>query len=509
MKNTPPADKTAQSNNIVSRPPVVAVVGHIDHGKSTLLDYIRKTNVVATEAGGITQHMSAYEVEHQTADGDKRRITFLDTPGHEAFQAMRNRGANISDIAILVVSAEEGVKPQTLEAIKSIKEAGVPFVVAINKIDRSNANPDRVKQELGEHEVFLESYGGTVPSVNVSAKTGEGVNDLLDLILLVADVENLTGDAGGPASGFALESRLDPQAGAKVTLVIKNGTLQRGDFIGTGGLAAKIKKMEDFLGHELAQASFSSPVRIFGFSAVPPVGQKFEILPNKRAAEQYTATFQTVAVPAPARDEPEAGEIVDLPLVVKSASHGTLEAVLNEIQKITDERVRFKIVGNGVGTVTDTDLKMLIGSTHPLVAAFNVKIDKSAQDLADRHGVSAQSFDIIYKLTAWLTAELLARRPRLTEEIITGKAKILKIFSQDKNKQVLGGLVQQGLFKKGGGVKIWRREAELGRGKIIELQAQKISATEVPEGEQFGALIETKIMISEGDKLEAVELLVH
>ncbi|OHA58546.1 MAG: translation initiation factor IF-2 [Candidatus Vogelbacteria bacterium RIFOXYD1_FULL_44_32] len=501
------ADKTVKSNNLTPRPPVVAVVGHIDHGKSTLLDYIRQSNVVATEKGGITQHVSAYEVVHKSDDGKLRAITFLDTPGHEAFQAMRSRGANISDIAILVVSAEEGVKPQTLEALKSIKTAGVPFVVAINKIDRPNANPDRIKQELGENEIYVESYGGTVPSVNISAKTGEGVNDLLDLLLLVADLGELVGDKSAPATGFILESKLDPKVGPILTAIIKDGSLKTGDLMVVDQQLAKIKKMENFLGQNLTEASFSSPVRIFGFSEVPAAGQTFNTFTDKKSAENYLDQVNSnLATENCETDETDIhSEILCLPLVLKSDSHGTLEAVRHEITKIKDERVRFKIINTGVGTITDTDLKILIGSSQPLVAGFNVKIDRSAQDLADRHGVIIKTFDIIYKLAEWLTEEVANRRPKLTEEVVTAKIKILKIFNQVKDKQVLGGLVQQGVLKKGAQVKIWRREAEIGKGKVVELQAQKVACTEVLEGEQFGAMIESKNTIAEGDKLEAIE----
>ncbi|MDQ5957957.1 MAG: translation initiation factor [Patescibacteria group bacterium] len=516
------ADNSVKSNNLIprlpspagsatggqARPPVIAVVGHIDHGKSTLLDYIRKSNVVATEKGGITQHVSAYEVSHPTENGGSRTITFLDTPGHEAFQAMRSRGASISDIAILVVSAEEGVKPQTLEAVKSIKEAQIPFVVAINKIDRPNSNPDRVKQELGEHEVYVESYGGNVPSANISAKTGEGVSDLLDLLLLVADMADLKGELAKPASGLLLESKLDPQVGPVLTVVIKDGSLQKGDFMVVGNELAKIKKIENFLGQDIDKASFSSPVRIFGFSKVPEAGQGFETFNDKKIAETYLEEKSVVVTKdAKCEDETNNLDLLCLPLVIKSDSHGTLEAVLHEIAKIKDDRVRFKIVDTGVGTITDTDLKILIGSKEALVAGFNVKIDRSAQDLAERHNVTIKTFDIIYKLAEWLAEEVVNRRPKLTEEVIVAKIKILKIFSQNKDKQVLGGSVQQGTLKKGALVKIWRREAEIGKGKVVELQAQKVACAEVAEGEQFGAIIESKNSIAEGDKLEAVEFI--
>ena len=383
-------------------------------------------------------------------------------------------------------------------------------MVAINKIDRPNSNPDRVKQELGENEVYVESYGGKVPSANISAKTGEGISDLLDLLLLVSDLENLQANKAEPASGFVLESKLDPKVGATVTLIIKDGTLRRGDFVGIAGKVAKIKKMENFLGQDMAVASFSSPVKIFGFCEVPEAGKNFVSFGDKKQADQYSTNNiedcenQPNIISETVTDNPE---LVDLALVVKSDSHGTLEAVIHEINKIKDDRVRFKIIDTGVGIVTDKDLKILIGSSQPYVAGFNVKIDKSAQDLAERHGVKIKSFNIIYQLTEWLQNEIVACRPKLTEEIVVAKIKIIKIFNQVKDKQVLGGLVQQGTLKKGAIVKIWRREAEIGRGKVVELQTQKIATSEVSEENQFGAMIDSKSMISEGDKLEAIELI--
>ena len=502
------AATSAQFKSAV-RPPVVVVVGHIDHGKSTLLDYIRKSNVVATEAGGITQHTSAYEVIHPTEDGTERKLTFLDTPGHEAFAEMRARGASVSDVAILVVSAEDGVKPQTLEALAAVKAAGIPFVVAINKIDRPNANPDRVKQELGEHEVYVESYGGKVPSVNISAKTGEGISDLLDLILLVADLENLTGIISEPADGYVLESYLDPKVGITITLIIKNGTLLLGDLVVIEDKMAKIKKIENFLGNSIKSASLSAPVKIYGFTDPVEVGQDFKAFGNKKEAEKYVKDHADKKEVTDAKSPVAAtlgSESVELAMVIKSDSHGTLEAVMHEVCKLASDRVRFKIVDTGIGTITDRDLKLLIGSSHPLVAGFNVRADRSASDLAERYNVPLQTFDIIYKLTEWLEEQLKLNRPELTEEVVMGQVKILKVFSQNNTKQVVGGQVQTGRFKKGASVKILRREAEIGRGKVVELQAQKVAVAEVLEGDQFGTMIDAKIQLSAGDVLQAVEM---
>jgi translation initiation factor IF-2 len=295
-----PQTKKEQKEATAVRPPVIVIMGHIDHGKSSLLDYIRKSNVVAGEAGSITQHTSAYEVEHQTHDGKSMRITFLDTPGHEAFASMRTRGARVADIAVLVVSAEEGVKTQTLEALSAIKESGIPFIVAANKIDRPNANPEIVKQELSEHGVFVEGYGGTVSFVPISAKTGEGIPDLLDLMLLTAEMEELSGDPSKDAEGVVVESHRDPKKGVSATLIITDGTLKKGMYVAAEESLSPVRRIESHVGHALDEATFSSPVRIMGFDSIPPAGAIFRAFKNKKAAEAYIADLKTRAdTPAP------------------------------------------------------------------------------------------------------------------------------------------------------------------------------------------------------------------
>ncbi|HDQ16522.1 MAG TPA: GTP-binding protein, partial [Candidatus Vogelbacteria bacterium] len=273
------------------RPPVVAVLGHVDHGKSSLLDYIRKSNIIDSEHGGITQHLGAYEAIWVNPNKIEQKITFLDTPGHESFCSMRKRGVCLSDIAILIVSAEESVKAQTIEAKNSIEENGLPYLVAINKIDRPNANPEKVKQDLAENGIFLESYGGKIPSVNISAKTGEGVDELLDVLFLMAEMEDLKGNPQAPAEGFVLENNLDPKTGISATLVIKNGHLKNGDWLAVAGQAFRIKKIENDQGQIIKKATFSSPVKILGWKELPPIGESFTILKNKKEAENYEKNF--------------------------------------------------------------------------------------------------------------------------------------------------------------------------------------------------------------------------
>jgi translation initiation factor IF-2 len=498
---------SSTANNPQERPPVIGIFGHIDHGKSTLLDYIRETNIVAKEAGGITQHISAYEVLHKNKQGAEKRITFLDTPGHAAFEAMRSRGAGIADIAVLVVSAEEGVKAQTLEALRSITEAGIPYIVAINKIDRPNANVERTKQSLAENNILIESYGGKIPSVNVSAKTGEGVDELLDLMLIVAELEELTGELNVPATGYALEANLDPKIGTTVTLIIKNGTLNTGDMLVIGSDSAKVKKMENFLGQTIKSASFSSPVRIFGFSSVPAIGNAFQAFADKKTAEKFLGEQSTVITP----ESIESGienhpDKVEIPVIVKADVVGTLEAVRKELAALDSPEIGLKVISDGVGAITEGDIKMATGSDQPLVLGFNIKVDSQARDLAERFGIQIQTFDIIYKLGEWMTEEMAKRKPRVRTEELVGKARVLKLFSQTKNKQVIGGQVFEGKILKNREVKIVRRDHEVGRGHIVELQEQKLKTNQVEAGNQFGALLDSRVTVATGDIIEAFEV---
>lgn len=496
---------------IEKRPPVVAVVGHIDHGKSTLLDFIRKSNIVAKEVGGITQQIAAYEVVHQTENGEKRTITFLDTPGHEAFSSMRARGAQISDVAILVVSAEDGVKAQTLEALKAVKEAGIPFLVAINKIDKPNANVEKIKGELAEHEIYLESYGGTIPSVNISAKVGTGIPELLEVILLLADLNELTGDRHLAGRAIVLESNRDAKVGVTATVIVKDGTLKVGDFLAAEEEVIKIKKIENFLGQSVKDISFSSPALIYGFTKVPNAGSEVKVLADKKAADVYlkdqaeTKTSSFLNNSPKVNSGEEIGEITELAIVIKTDTVGTKEAVLQEVAKINDERLKLKIVNSSIGQITQADVAQLAASNNSIILGFNVKADKEAETLAEKQNTTIALFDIIYKLSEWLENEVATRRPKVTTEEITGSLKILKTFSQTKDKQVIGGLVVTGTFKRSKEVKIKRRDVEIGHGKIQELEQMKVKADQVQEGNQCGVMVESKIVLAPGDVLDQVD----
>ncbi len=482
------------------RPPIVVIMGHIDHGKSTLLDYIRKSNVVATEAGGITQHISAYEVTHKGADGSEKRITFLDTPGHEAFKGMRARGAHVADIAVLVVSAEDGVKEQTIEAYKSIKQSGIPFVVAINKIDKPNANVEKTKQTLAEAEIYVEGYGGDVPWVALSAKTGVGVPELLDVMLLIAEMSELKGDASKPAEGIIIESRMDPKKGVVATLVITDGTLQKGMFIVAEDSMAPVRIMENFMGKPIDTASFSSPIRLTGWTTIPSVGAIVSSYTNKKAAEEAVAIAKKSPAHSAAPDTKEEGVVV-IPLIIKTDVAGTLEAILSELGKITHERVKLKIIQKGVGAIGETDVKSAFGSDGALLVGFHTKTDSLAADLAARNNVVIHNFDIIYKLTEWVEEVIAERAPHIEVVEDIGEVRVLRFFSQQKEKQVIGGRVQTGKIVNGAKFKIMRRDALIGEGKVVELQQQKIKSPEVLEGAECGMMVESKFTIAERDVL--------
>jgi translation initiation factor IF-2 len=489
------------ASQLISRPPIVVIMGHIDHGKSTLLDYIRKSNVVATEAGGITQHISAYEVTPKTADGKESRLTFLDTPGHAAFQGMRSRGARVADIAILVVSAEDGVKAQTIEAYKAIKTANIPFIVAINKIDRPNANIDRTKQSLAEADIFVEGYGGDVPVAAISAKTGEGVPDLLDVLLLVAEMAELTADPSKPAEGVVIEAHMDPKKGVSATLIILDGTLEKGMFVVAEDTIAPVRIMENFLGKSIDTATFSSPIRITGWSSIPAVGASVASTSIKKDAEALLEANKES--PGNARIEITQEEGVSIiPVVLKSDVLGTLEAIEHELGKLTHERVKLKIVQKSVGAVSESDIKHLVGAPgSPIVIGFHTKVDALATDLAERNGVTIKLFDIIYKLTEWLEEEMSIRAPKFAAVEELGELKVIRLFSHQKDRQVVGGRVEKGKITKHSKVKIMRRDAEVGEGQVVELQHQKLKADEVGEGEECGVSVESKITIAERDIL--------
>ena len=491
-------------NSPAERPPIVAVLGHVDHGKSTLLDFIRKSNVVAGEAGGITQHVAAYEVEREK-NGTKKRITFIDTPGHAAFSAIRARGASAADIAILVVAADDGVKAQTLEALQSIRDAGTPFIVAINKIDKPNADQDRTIRMLLDEKVYLEKYGGDVPWAAISAKAGTGVEELLDLILLVAEIEGFTGDAGAAAHGYVIEAHRDQKRGLAATLIITNGTLKSGMAVLAGRAIAPVRIMENTAGKSLREATFSTPVQLIGFDSLPQVGEEFHAYKNKRAAEEARPPLapKDMRAAAPAQlAEGETGPF-EMPVIIRADASGSLEAIAQEVPKLGTEHARVRLVQSGIGAVSENDVKAAIASDVPaVVIGFNVGVDAPAAALALQHGIRIETFTIIYKLTERLEELLGESAPKRRVEAVTGKAKVLKQFGSRKDERVIGGKVSEGFLERGSSVRVMRRAEELGVGKIKNIQSNKQDVNRIEEGREFGAQITAEFEITAGDTLE-------
>lgn len=479
----------------------MAVLGHIDHGKSTLLDYIRKSNTVEKEVGGITQHLSAYEAE---VGPDKRKITFLDTPGHEAFCAIRERGSRVADIAILVVSAEDGVKPQTIEAIKCICAEATPFIVAINKIDKPNANIEKTKQDLAGQEVFVEGWGGTVPVVNISAKKGDGVAELLEMILLQADLLELESDPLAPAEGFVIESAKDTKNGVSATLIIKNGQLKKGTYVASQGGFVAVRQIETFDGQKIDRAEASMPIRLTGWNGLPIVGEDFASFDSKSEAEEYVSQLATKTETQKIFGQNEAG-CSCLPIIIKADAQGSLEAIENEFNKINISGINLKIIADGIGPITEGDVKTAVSSKAVMIG-FNVPTDKNANALGLRDAVEIRNFSIIYELTDWLKEKLQELAPKEKQEVITAKVKILKVFSQSKDKQVIGCRAEDGEVKSGQVARIFRREGQIGEGRIRELQSQKQKVGSIEQGQEFGMLFESKTEVAPGDYLEIVSL---
>lgn len=485
-----------------SRPPIIAVMGHIDHGKSSLLDYIRKANTTEGEAGGITQRVSAYEATH-THEGTERRMTFLDTPGHEAFRALRARGAAVADIAILVIAAEEGVKPQTLEAFQAIEEAKAPVVVAFTKIDKNGADVERAKMSAIEHGIYLEGLGGSIPYAGVSSKTGEGVPELLDLVLLTADLAELTADPGKPAAGFVLESSQDPKRGMAATLIVKDGTLRTGSYVVAGSAMAPVRFIDDFAGKRITEALPAQPVSISGWNGLPSAGTPFSAVGTKKEAEKLTAAQNQARVvsevPAVAAD----GTV--LPLILKADVTGSLEAIRHELAKITHERVAIRIISAGVGTISETEVKAgQVGGA--VVVGFNVGVESAARDYAERTGVPVATFSIIYELAEHVQGLVRERAPHVTVEEILGEAKVLKAFSRTGNKHVLGAKWVSGTLTVQDLVKVDRRGIPLDKGKLTNLQQARADVKEIKDEGEFGLQVESKGEIAAGDTLVAYRM---
>jgi len=475
------------------------VLGHIDHGKTTLLDQIRKTHVAEKESGGITQHIGAYQIALPAGRQEKggKKITFLDTPGHEAFSQMRSRGARVADIAILVVDCCEGVQAQTKEAILSIKKAGIQIIVVLNKIDKPEANPEKTKGELSKEGVLVESLGGKVPQVLVSAKTGQGVEDLLELILLVAEMEDLKTDVSKSAEGAVIESYLDSQRGPTATLLLTEGILKKGDILGTLSTFGKIKSLESFRGVPLEKVLPSDPVIVVGFENVPKVGENFKVFPGIEEAKSYLKFLEKKA--------PEVLEISAeqkvLNLILKSDVLGSIEAIEEVLRGLPQEKVILRILKSEVGEISERDIKLAKGG-RAVILGFRVKISPAAKILAERDKIKIMTFEVIYDLVEWVR-KFMERivEPELVRMEL-GKVKVLAIFLAEKNRQIIGGKVTEGEVRKGVQIEIFRGNEELvGKGRLINLQRNKKDIDRVSKGEECGMLYEGNVRVEEGDTL--------
>ncbi len=491
-------EKITSPDDFVTRPPIVAVMGHVDHGKTTLLDTVRKTSVVSTESGGITQHIGAYQVKR-----NNKAITFLDTPGHEAFAAMRARGANVTDIIILTVAADDGVKPQTVEVINRAKLTQTPLIVAINKIDKPDANIERVKKELSDFGVLIEEWGGTVPVAKISAMTGAGVDELLDLILLQAEVLELKANPKGAALGTVIESHLSKTLGSIATILVQNGTLNLTDIVSVGKAAGKIRTMTDDQGRKIKSAGPSAAVQLTGLSDVPSAG---DILRTYTDVESAKSAALAIAKSERAKRIMSSNtglkltETKELNLIIKVDVAGSLEAITGALDKLKNDEVKVNVITQDVGEINENDV-LRAESAKGLVIGFHTRINGQASKLAQSKKVPIQLYDIIYELVEDITQQVVSM---MTPEVVRadiGRAKILAVFRNERERQIVGGTVVEGKIKDNAAVEIRRGDQILGSAQVNELQQNKSKAKEVMQGFEFGINLKTSAKIEEGDLL--------
>ncbi len=498
-----------KEEDLVLRPPVVTVLGHVDHGKTTLLDAIREARVVEGEAGGITQHIGAYQVEWHD-----RKITFLDTPGHEAFTAMRARGAMVTDIAVLVVAADDGVMPQTKEAINHAKAAQVPIVVALNKVDKPQANADRVKQELADNGVLIEEYGGDVMCVPVSAKMRRGIGDLLESIVLAADIDPLRANPKAEGTGTVIESRLDKTRGPMATLLVQNGTLRQGDSIVTGETYAKIRAMYDDKGQPITEAAPSTPVQILGFDDVPVAGTTFTVvaddrtarnLAGERQAERRATASQTTA-PAMTLEsifaQAQSGQVKELNLILKADVQGSIEPIVNSLERLGDEKLKVKILHQATGNITEGDVMLAVAS-GAIILGFSVNVEPAAQRLAENEGVDIRQYNIIYNIIEDVQKALTGLLEPVYREVITGHAEVRQVFRVTKVGKVAGSYITDGEIHRNSLVRLKRGGEVLVEDRIATLRRFQEDVPEVKTGFECGINLNNFNDFEVGDILEA------
>jgi len=494
-------------NNSKKRPPIVVIMGHVDHGKSSILEAIKDFRITSKESGGITQHIGAYQVEvdkspssHITGareiEEQGNKITFIDTPGHEAFSQMRSRGAKVADIAVLVIDASEGVKNQTKEVISLVKTLEVPVIVALNKIDKPDADVEKVKRELMKENLMVESVGGEIPSVEVSAKTKKGIPELLEIILLVSELENLEVDESKTAEGIIIESYLDNFRGNTATLLVLNGTLKTGNIIGTDTTFTKIKSLEDFQKKQIKEALPSTPVVVFGFDEIPKIGETFKSFKDINEAKEYTKSVD--------QEKKELGELEEgqkvLNIILKADVLGSLEAIEEILKSLPQDKVIIRLLKSEVGNINESDVKLALTGKSKIIG-FKVKADAVAQKILERESIRVAIFNVIYELMEAVRG--LMERIVVPEDIRIdlGKMKVLAKFLDNKNRQIIGGRATEGEIRKGSKIEVLRDDEIIGAGRMISLQKNKKEADFVSKGDECGILFEGNVKIEEGDVL--------
>lgn len=490
------------STTIQARPPVVVVMGHVDHGKTTLLDAIRRTEVAAGEAGGITQHIGAYQVEH-----DGKLLTFIDTPGHEAFRAMRSRGAKVADVAILVVAADDGMKPQTKEALTIIQGVGLPFLVAINKIDKEGANIERVKKELAEMNVLPEDWGGKIACVPISAKAGQNIDQLLETVLLVAELnaETIVADASASALGTVIEAHVDRGEGPVATLLVQNGTLRQGESLVHGDMMlGKVRVLRNHNFEPVEVAGPSTPVQIVGLKSAPEVGDILEVgdpntdykAPEKRRLKRTTGDITVTS------EETEGTQQIVVPIIVKADMLGSLEAIIESVAKLEHPEVRVQIIGKGLGNITESDILRAAATTEALVAGFHVQVSREARDLADEQKVEIKAYDVIYDFLDDVKARMSSKLvPEIVRSML-GQATVLAIFKQEPKHQIVGVKITGGMVQTGMKAHILRKKESLGETMVETVRSGKETIREAVEGTECGLGLAGEVLVEVGDTIE-------
>jgi len=494
------------------RPPVVTIMGHVDHGKTSLLDAIRATRVAAGEAGGITQHIGAYQVEKER-EGEPRKITFLDTPGHAAFTAMRARGAQVTDIVIIVVAADDGVMPQTVEAIDHARAAGVPIIIAINKVDKEGANPDRVKQELTEYNIVVEEYGGDVPAVEVSAKTQQGLDDLLDNILLVSDIRvEPRANPNRLSVSTVIEARTDARRGKVCTVLVRNGTLHRGDFVVVGGVAGRARAMFDSRGQAVKTAEPSFPVEILQLPDVPEVGDTMRAVDDERKGRELAAGVarerraqsllptKGVAL-SDFYSQVQAGKVKELNVVLKADVQGSIGAIQHSLDELGDENVKVRLIRSAVGEVSESDVS-LAAASQAIVVGFNVGDDPAARRATEATGVDVRFYTIIYKLTEELQAAMKGLLEPVYQDIVHAHAEVRAVFPAGKHKAA-GCVIADGTFTRGATIRVMRRGETMGEGRITSLRRVRDDVREAGPGTECGMTVDGFDDFVDGDIIES------